>query len=130
MATSGGSTAADAHGRRPLAIDEALAQIRHDLGLPDAEDGAAREQQLLARAAADLGIELPGRGLRSDVQHVCIELGIETHWAWTPAKVEVGVAAAERSGDDGGELSHSGKVSAIFAKFDEDGDGRLPENGN
>ena len=48
----------------PLTEAEALAQIREDLGLGDVEDDPAA---LVARAAQDLGVPLPGRGLRDTV---------------------------------------------------------------
>ncbi len=114
---------------RELLQLELLAQIRDDLGIPEhAEDGCDvlhQPEALLQRAAHDLGITLPREGLRSDIQYVCVELGIETPWGWqpptepTPTEPSLGEAEAEA------ELSHAEKVRAVFEKFDEDGDGRL-----
>jgi hypothetical protein len=106
-----------------LSQAEALAQIKEDLGL-DIDYDTQEPTPLLARAAQDLGIELPGRGVRSDIYYVCLELGIETGWGWAPAEAPSAQPSLD-SGEAEAELSHSAKVRAIFEKFDVDGDGRL-----
>ena len=106
-----------------LSQAEALAQIKEDLGL-DIDYDTQEPTPLLARAAQDLGIELPGRGVRSDIYFVCLELGIETGWGWAPAEAPSAQPSLD-SGEAEAELSHSAKVRAIFEKFDVDGDGRL-----
>ena len=106
-----------------LSQAEALAQIKEDLGL-DIDYDTQEPTPLLARAAHDLGIELPGRGVRSDIYYVCLELGIETGWGLAPAEAPSAQPSLD-SGEAEAELSHSAKVRAIFEKFDVDGDGRL-----
>ena len=99
---------------------ELLAQISDDLGIPEHAD---HPEVLLQRAAHDLGITLPNKGLRSDIEYVCIELGIETAWGWRPPTEPMPTETNLSNAD--AELSHAEKVRAVFEKFDEDGDGWL-----
>ena len=113
-----------------LVLAEALALIASDLGLDHGLDA----DELLRRAADDLGIALVGAELRARAQHCCHELGIETGWGWAPAAANsvaagsaAGAAAAAASSLDESvqEPTDAEKLEAIFAKFDLDADGRL-----
>ncbi len=130
------ATSTTGHGAEVALPFELLAQIRDDLGIQQEEgysdevlrredgEGTAAATRLLQRAAQDLGIVLPSKGLRSGIHYVCIELGIQTPgWGWSPPAEE---APAEPSLSDAkAELSHTEKVRAVFERFDVDGDGRL-----
>lgn len=105
-----------------LSLQQALDQIQEDLGIAGDGGGGDEPQKLLERAAQDLGVQLPGRGLRRDAEYVCIELGIDTHWGWTPTDTTLAMGGDEVVE---AELSHEAKMRSIFDKFDEDGDGKL-----